>query len=120
VLASLTNIACLSHPLVLHRLHGDQIAGVQTLASSQKRIGFRSRERERIAEFMPLVEEVIGRVSTIADTPLSERNLESLSHWAAHMKMQSQLSQAKHRRLLPIAHALLTGGYHRYSRGFLT
>jgi glycosyltransferase involved in cell wall biosynthesis len=120
VLASLTNVACLSRPLVLHRLHGKQIAGVQTLASSQKRIGFRSRERERIAEFVPLVEEVIGRVSTIADTPLSERNLERLTHWAEHMKMQSQLSQAKRRRLLPIAHALLTGGYHRYSRGLLT
>jgi glycosyltransferase involved in cell wall biosynthesis len=120
VLASLTNIACVSHPLVLHRLHGKQIAGVQTLASSQKRIGFRSRERERILEFMPLVEEVIGRVSTIADSPPSERNLERLTHWAEHMKMQSQLSQAKRRRLLPIAHALLTGGYHRYSRGLLT
>lgn len=120
VLASLTNIACLSHPLVLHRLHGKQIAGVQTLASSQKRIEFRSRERERIAEFMPLVEEVIGRVSTLADTELAKRNLESLTRWVEHMKMQTRLSEVKRSRLLPIAHALLTGGYHRYSRGLLT
>ncbi len=119
VLASVTNIACLSHPLVLHRLHAKQIAGVQTIASSRERIGIRSRERERTAQFVSLVEEVISRVSML-DTPLIERNLESLTHWAEHMKMQSQLSRAKRRRLLQIAHALLTGGYHRYSRGVLT
>jgi glycosyltransferase involved in cell wall biosynthesis len=120
VLASLTNIACLSHPLVLHRLHGEQIAGVQNLSSPRERRVIRSGERRRIAEFVPLVEEVIARVSALDDASIAMRNAQSLISWAEHLKMQSQLSLQRPSRLVQIAHALLSGRYHRYSRGFLT
>jgi glycosyltransferase involved in cell wall biosynthesis len=121
VLASVANVACIPEPLVLHRLHRGQIAGVQSLVSSRERIAIiRSRERENIAEFVPLVEEVIDRISTLTDVPIAQRNLESLTRWAGHMKMQSELSARRRTRICPIAHALLAGQYHRYSRGFLT
>jgi hypothetical protein len=120
VLASLTNIAWLSQPLVLHRLHGKQIAGVQILASSRERREIRAQERRRIEEFVPLVEEVIARVSALANRSTGRRNLQSLTSWAEHMKMQSELAARRHSRLFPILYGLLAGRYHRYSRGFLT
>jgi hypothetical protein len=120
VLASVTRVICVQQPLVEHRLHSGQIAGVRTLASSTERSEARSGDRRRIAEFIPLVEEVIGRVSMLADGPLAERNLRNLRQWADHMEMQSRLPQSKHRRLSRIVQALLAGRYHRYSRGFFT
>jgi Glycosyl transferase family 2 len=120
VLASVVEVVCVPRPLVAHRLHGDQIAGVRAVVSSGERRRARARKRQEIGEFVRVVQEVIGRVSPLADTPLAKRNLEGLTHWAEHMKMQSQLSQARYRRLLPIAHAVLVGQYHRYSRGLLT
>lgn len=120
VLASIARVICFPQPLVEHRLHGGQIAGVRTLVSSKERKKARARERRRIAEFMPLIESVINRVSALADNPLAGPNLVSLTDWAKHMQMQSRLPQARHRRLLRIVHALFVGRYHRYSRGCLT
>ncbi len=120
VLASVANVACIPRPLVLHRLHSGQFAGIEALISLKEHGRVRSRDRGRIAEFVPLVEEVIARVSALADDSISKRNLQSLISWTEHMKMQSQLSPRRYSRLFPIAHALLTGRYHRYSRGFLT
>ncbi len=120
VLASVTRVVCVPESLVVHRLHAEQIAGVRTLVSSNERRKNRSEERRRIAEFVELIEEVIGHVSSLADTPFAEGNLKSLNRWAGHMKMQARLSEAKHRRLCLIAHAFLRGQYHRYSRGLLT
>ena len=120
VLASVANVACLPQPLVAHRLHDDQIAGVQNLNSPGGCRIIRSRQRRRIAEFVPLVENVIARVSALPDASIPTRNVQSLISWAEHLKMQSQLSPQRPRRFAQVAHALLSGRYHRYSRGFLT
>lgn len=120
VLASVAEVVCVPRPLVAHRIHRDQIAGVRGLVTSDERRRARARERLGIGEFARLVEEVFDRVSARADTPLARRNLDRLIHWAGHMKMQSRLSRARYRRLLPIAHAVLVGRYRRYSRGLLT
>ena len=119
VLASIVKIICNPQSLVLHRLHEGQIVGVESLAS-EKRKEQRSHERKRIASLTPLVEEVIRRVSSISDAPLGKTHLRSLVAWAALMKMQSELPSKKSERLIPIARSILTGHYHRYSRGFLT
>ena len=121
VLASVADVACIPQPLVLHRIHSGQIAGIATLVSLRERIARRrSGEKDTTAQFVSLVEEVICRVSTLADTPQAERNLERLSRWADHMKIYLELPARRHSRLFPIAHALFTGQYHRYARGFLT
>ena len=121
VLASVADVACIPQALVLHRLHPGQIAGVQSLASRRERLAaIASNEREKIAEFSPLVEEVVTRISTLAKSPRATESVRSLRRWAEHMKMQSQLPRVKCARLAPVLHALLTGRYHAYSRGFLT
>lgn len=120
VLASVTSVVCVPQAVVAHRLHSGQIAGVRSLMSSKKRREVRAKDRQRIAEFMPLLEGAISRVSASVDTPLAQRNLKSLRRWAEHMKMQLELPQAKRRRLWRISRALLVGEYHRYSRGCLT
>ena len=121
VLASITTLACVPEPLVLHRLHGGQIAGVHSPVSLRERIARdRSREREKTGQFVSLVEEAICRVSTLTDASPAGQNLEKLIRWAEHMKMYLELPARRHRRLVPIARALLVGQYHRYSRGFLT
>jgi glycosyltransferase involved in cell wall biosynthesis len=121
VLASITDITCIPRPLVTHRLHQGQIAGVQALAPFNNRIGqIRSSERKKMAAFAPLLQEVIDRVSSQIDTPRSRQNLASLIAWADHLRMQSSLSRGKSYRILPIVRALFNGRYHRYSRGFLT
>lgn len=121
VLASIANVTCIPDPLVLHRLHRGQIAGVQTLGPSGERVrNIRSGEREKIAHFVPLVEEVIRRVAEESDGLVARRNLKTLTSWVAHLKMQSELPAPRLSRVLNIARALLSGSYHRYSRGFLT
>jgi glycosyltransferase involved in cell wall biosynthesis len=121
VLATIADVVCTPEPLLLHRLHGGQVGGVQSLASFGQRIAeITSGERNRIGQFAPLVEDVIARVSALADTPLASRNLEALRRWAEHMKMQSELPPSRPRRFRPIARSLLAGCYHRYSRGLLT
>jgi hypothetical protein len=121
VLASIANVICIPDPLVLHRLHSGQIAGVQTLGPSGERVrNIRSGEREKIARFVPLVEEVISRVAERSDGLVARRNLKTLTSWTAHLKMQSKLPAPRLSRVLSIASALLSGSYHRYSRGFLT
>jgi glycosyltransferase involved in cell wall biosynthesis len=121
VLASIANVICIPDPLVLHRLHSGQIGGVQTLVPSGERVKrIRSSEREKIARFVVLVEEVISRIAEGSDSLLARRNLKALTNWAAHLRMQSELPAARLNRVLSIASALLTGSYHRYSRGFLT
>jgi hypothetical protein len=121
VLATIADVVCTPEPLLLHRLHGGQVGGVKSLASFGQRIAeITSGERGRIGEFAPLVEDVIARVSSLADNPLARRNLEALHRWAEHMKMQSELPLSRPKRLRPIARSLLAGCYHRYSRGLLT
>jgi glycosyltransferase involved in cell wall biosynthesis len=121
VLASTSDVICSPRPLVLHRLHGGQFGGVGTLVSSRERFARRrSGEKDKTAHFVSLVEEVIGRVSTLADTPQAQRNLERLTRWADHMRLYLKLPAGRRNRLLPIARALLAGRYHRYSRGFFT
>lgn len=121
VLASIADVTCVSTSLVLHRLHRGQNSGVgQLIPLRRKLTRIRSQERDKTAQFVLLVEEVIGRVSTLTDAPLARRNLESLTRWADHMKMYLELPVRRYSRLLPIGQALLTGRYHRYSRGFLT
>jgi glycosyltransferase involved in cell wall biosynthesis len=120
ILASVAEVVCVPRPLVAHRLHGDQIAGVRAVVSPDERRVVRALKRQDIGEFVRLVQEVIGRVSALTDTPLAKRNLQGLTRWAEHLKMQARLSPARYRRLLPVARAVLVGQYHRYSRGFLT
>ena len=121
VLASIANVIFIPDPLVLHRLHSGQIAGVQTLVPWDERVrNIRAGEREKIARFVPLVEEVISRVAEVSDSLVARRNLKALTSWTAHLKMQSELPSPRLSRVLSIASALLTGSYHRYSRGFLT
>jgi hypothetical protein len=121
VLASVADVACIPQPLVLHRIHSGQIAGIATLVSLRERIARRrSGEKDKTAQFVPLVEEVISRVSTLTDASPARQNLEKLIRWAEHMKMYLQLPARRHSRFLPITHALLTGQYHLYARGFLT
>src|SRR3984893_7253886 len=120
VLASVAKVACLAQPFVVHRLHHDQIAGVQSLVSSSKRREIRAQGRRRIEEFVPLLEEVVARVSALPTGRTAKRNQRSLMRWVGHMKMQAQLPALRRRRLFPIVDALLAGRYHRYSRGFFT
>jgi glycosyltransferase involved in cell wall biosynthesis len=121
VLASVASVVCIPEPLVLHRLHSNQIAGVQTLGPSGERVrNIRCSERERIAHFVPLLEEVIGRVADRSNSSIARRNLKALTSWTAHLRMQSELPVLRTSRVLRIASALLAGSYHRYSRGFLT
>lgn len=80
----------------------------------------RSRERERLAKFAPLLDKVIERLARTIESPAAKLNLANLIRWAAHMKMQSELPRGKGSRLLPIMQALFASQYHTYSRGFLT
>ena len=121
VLASIANVIFMPDPMVFHRVHSGQIAGVQTLVPSGQRVrDVRSGEREKIARFVPLVEDVISRVAARSDSLVARRNLKTLISWRAHLKMQSELPVPRLSRVLSIASALLSGNYHRYSRGFLT
>ena len=94
VLASVADVACVSTSSAssLHRGKSRVIATHCFLRERITRI--RSRERDRTAQFVSLVEEVISRVSTLADTPLAERNLESLTRWARSYEDVSRTSRA--------------------------
>ena len=124
VLASIAKVVCIPRSLVTHRLHQGQIAGLPALSRFNERIDqIRSSEREKMAAFAGLLQEVIDRISVQIlqiDTAWSKQNVATLIAWAAHLRMQSKLSNGKSARLLPIALALFTGRYHQYSRGFLT
>jgi glycosyltransferase involved in cell wall biosynthesis len=121
VLGSIADVTCLGEPLVLHRLHSGQIAGVQRILSLRERIGrIRTREPKNTEPFVSLVKEAISRVSTLAESPSQKKNLRRLARWVQHMRMYTQLPARRRSRVVPIAHALITGQYHRYSRGFLT
>jgi len=121
VLASIAKVVCIPRSLVTHRLHQGQIAGLPELSRFNERIDqIRSSEREKMAAFAGLLQEVIDRISVQIDTAWSKQNVATLIAWAAHLRMQSKLSNGKSARLLPIALALFTGRYHQYSRGFLT
>lgn len=134
VISAKAEIRFIEKPLTKYRQHPAQQLGIdwkskqnnfadskERTVSYAKSIAIHQKEKERLdklkneLEKTPQFKEYLSSLDE-----LIKANLEELREIITHYEVRKDLSQKRLEKILPITHELLSGRYHRFSKGFLS
>jgi glycosyltransferase involved in cell wall biosynthesis len=127
VISAFAKVQALDEKLIMYRQHPQQQLGIIRELSSHKDykevIYFEKKEIQRLEKMRSALQEfpafqsgeISNSIQNILDLYIREKQ-----ERVEHLQARTDLPKLRFQRLIPIWRELLTGRYHRFSRGFLS
>jgi len=127
VISAFAKVQALDEKLIMYRQHPQQQLGIVRELSSHKDyeeiISLEAKEIQRLEKMRSVLQEFPafqgGEISSSIQNVL-ELYIREKQERIRHLQARMELPKLRFQRLIPIWHELLTGRYHRFSRGFLS
>ncbi|GIU82285.1 MAG: glycosyltransferase family 2 protein [Acidobacteria bacterium] len=127
VISTTAKLVALDENLIMYRQHSGQQLGIiresKTLSDYADDIFYEEKEIQRLERIFSALQNLPAFQSHKVSSSVQkiiELYIEEKQERIEHLRARKNLPKARFRRLIPIWRELLTGRYHRFSRGFLS